>query len=156
KPWAAADAPPTARRRQRHGYKNAGRADTLSENTTHGDLWHDSPIERRSLATGEEGLSARWERSQPSPPAGRSARRCEAPAMSTIIDVARKAGVSKSTVSRGLTGGPVSPETKARVLEAMRALNYQPNVTARGLVGKGSRLIGVLVSDVMDPYYSEL
>lgn len=76
--------------------------------------------------------------------------------MSTIIDVARKAGVSKSTVSRVLTGGPVSPETKARVLEAMRALNYQPNVTARGLVGKGSRLIGVLVSDVMDPYYSEL
>lgn len=74
----------------------------------------------------------------------------------TIIDVARKAGVSKSTVSRVLTGGPVSPETKARVLEAMRALNYQPNVTARGLVGKGSRLIGVLVSDVTDPYYSEL
>lgn len=76
--------------------------------------------------------------------------------MSTIVDVARLAGVSKSTVSRVLTGGPVSEETRARVLAAMRELDYEPNAVARGLVSRRSKLIGVLISDVADPYYSEL
>lgn len=76
--------------------------------------------------------------------------------MSTIIDVARHAGVSKSTVSRVLTGGPVSQEARERVLAAMKALNYQPNAVARGLVSNRSMLLGVLISDVADPYYAEL
>ena len=63
-------------------------------------------------------------------------------------DVARLAGVSHQTVSRVLNGHPnVRPDTRERVLQAIRQLNYRPNALARGLVTRRSRTIGVISFD---------
>ena len=63
-------------------------------------------------------------------------------------DVARLAGVSHQTVSRVLNDHPnVRAETRDRVLEAIRQLNYRPNALARGLVTRRSRTIGVISFD---------
>lgn len=60
-------------------------------------------------------------------------------------DVARLAGVSHQTVSRVVNGHPhVRPETRARVIDAMRALNYRRNLAARTLVTRRSRTLGVI------------
>jgi DNA-binding LacI/PurR family transcriptional regulator len=72
----------------------------------------------------------------------------------TIKDVARRAGLSPSTVSRSLnSSGYVSAETRQRVEEAVAALGYQPNWLARGLRGKPSRLIGLIIPDISNTYY---
>jgi len=66
--------------------------------------------------------------------------------MSNIKDVAKKAGVSISTVSRVLTSSaPVSPELSARVRAIARELNYEPNPIARALVSKETKTIAVVV-----------
>ncbi len=66
--------------------------------------------------------------------------------MVTITDVARAAGVSRSTVSRVLNEQPgVSPETRARVLEAIAALHYQPHFAARALKRQQAENIGIIV-----------
>ncbi|MBZ0295994.1 MAG: LacI family transcriptional regulator [Anaerolineae bacterium] len=70
----------------------------------------------------------------------------------TIRDVARKAGVGVGTVSRVLNNSPqVSPETRERVLEAIRSLGYRPNIVARQL-SKGTRVqtVGVISPFVTD------
>ncbi|MBN1499690.1 MAG: LacI family DNA-binding transcriptional regulator [Spirochaetes bacterium] len=65
--------------------------------------------------------------------------------MATMIDVAKKAGVSLSTVSYVLNGTrPISEKTKAVVHKAMEELGYNPNALARGLAGKNTRIIAVL------------
>ncbi|MBN1268789.1 MAG: LacI family DNA-binding transcriptional regulator [Kiritimatiellae bacterium] len=62
-----------------------------------------------------------------------------------LVEIAKLAGTSKSTVSRVVLNQPrVSPETRTRVLHILRAHNYQPNIFARGLTGARSGLIGVL------------
>jgi DNA-binding LacI/PurR family transcriptional regulator len=62
--------------------------------------------------------------------------------MPTMIDVAKRAGVAVSTVSYAINGNrPISEETRQRVFAAMEALGYQPNVFARGLASKRSRII---------------
>ncbi len=67
--------------------------------------------------------------------------------MANIKDVARLAGVSPSTVSRVIAGSSrISPETQARVREAMRALNYYPNANARSLVRRKTHAIGVIIA----------
>jgi len=73
----------------------------------------------------------------------------------TIQDVASRAGVSITTVSRVLndTGYPMRPETKRRVLEAIEALDFRPNPLARGLLGKATRTIGLIIPDISNPYY---
>jgi len=74
---------------------------------------------------------------------------------STINDVAKLAGVSKSTVSRVLNNsGSVSPQAREAVLKAQRALNYHPNRVARSLVSRSTMTIGVLVPDLRNPFYS--
>lgn len=76
-----------------------------------------------------------------------------------ITDVARRAGVSITTVSRVLnnTGGyPVKAATRERVLSAVEELGYRPNDLARGLLSKRSRTIGLLIPDISNPYYPEL
>jgi DNA-binding LacI/PurR family transcriptional regulator len=61
----------------------------------------------------------------------------------TLKDVAQKAGVSYQTVSKVLNSrGQVTPETEARIHQAVRELNYKPNVSARNLRTQASRLIG--------------
>lgn len=63
----------------------------------------------------------------------------------TINDVADRAGVSKRTVSRVINGSPkVSEETRARIQEIIRQLNFEPNRQARGLAAKRSYLLGLI------------
>ena len=73
----------------------------------------------------------------------------------TIKDVAALAGVSAATVSRALDDRPeISGETKERVREACRRLGYVPNAAARGLMGRRTNIIGMVVPDVSNPYFS--
>ena len=66
---------------------------------------------------------------------------CHAPAVAvTSNDIARRLQISQSTVSRALRGDPrVAPETRARVLEAAREMNYTPNLAARTLITRKTR-----------------
>jgi LacI family transcriptional regulator len=73
----------------------------------------------------------------------------------TIKDVARRAGLSPSTISRTLNNsGYVSALTRRRVEEAVAALGYQPNWHAQGLRGKSSHLIGLIIPDISNTYYT--
>ncbi|MDR0928648.1 MAG: LacI family transcriptional regulator, partial [Oscillospiraceae bacterium] len=66
----------------------------------------------------------------------------------SIKDVAKAAGVSTTTVSYVLnmrSGESFSPETVSRVMKAARTLNYVPNQSARSLINRQSRLIGVVI-----------
>jgi LacI family transcriptional regulator len=75
----------------------------------------------------------------------------------TIVDVARAAEVSVSTVSRVVRNHPdVQAETRARVQEAIDLLRYRPSPIARALVSGQSRLIALLVSDIANPFYPQL
>ncbi len=74
----------------------------------------------------------------------------------TILDVAHTAGVSTATVSRALNGGKISSRTQRRVDAAVRALGYQRNTLARGLVTGKTGVIGVCVPDVLGPLYAQM
>ncbi len=69
--------------------------------------------------------------------------------------MAARAGVSISTVSRVLneTGYPIRPQTRQRVLEAIEELGFRPSPLARGLVGKSTQTIALIVPDISNPYY---
>lgn len=73
----------------------------------------------------------------------------------TSVDVARLAGVSQSTVSRTFSpGGKVSSETRKRVLLAARKLGYKPNVIARSLSKRSTRIIGIVIVRFANPFYA--
>jgi LacI family transcriptional regulator len=75
----------------------------------------------------------------------------------TIADVAEKAGVSTATVSRVLAGvGRARPETQARVLEAARELDYRPSEVARSLKRRSTQTLGLIITDIENPYFPEL
>jgi DNA-binding LacI/PurR family transcriptional regulator len=75
----------------------------------------------------------------------------------TINDVAARAQVSKSTVSKYLTGRPyVSEATSARVKAAIRELDFEPSALAQGLVTKRTGVVGVVVASIVNPFYTEL
>ena len=77
--------------------------------------------------------------------------------MANIRDVARQAGVSIATVSAALNGkGPVSEETRRRVWQAAEAVGYSPNAIARSLRLGKSRLIGVVVGDITNPFWASM
>ncbi|MHB0777237.1 LacI family DNA-binding transcriptional regulator [Halomonas sp. WWR20] len=73
---------------------------------------------------------------------------------STIIEVARDAGVSKTSVSRYLGGERhlLSPAMQASIATSIHRLDYRPNQMARGLKGGRSKLIGMLVADIRNPF----
>lgn len=74
-----------------------------------------------------------------------------------IAEIARRANVSTATVSRTLNqSGPVKAATAKKVWRAVTALNYYPNSHARTLVSGRSRLIGLIVSDITNPFFPEL
>lgn len=75
----------------------------------------------------------------------------------TIYDIAREAGVSPATVSRVLTGSArVSQARREAVLALVEKYNFQPNAMAKSLSDTCSRIIGLLVADVRNPFYAEL
>ncbi|MEU3844415.1 LacI family DNA-binding transcriptional regulator [Streptomyces sp. NPDC028635] len=77
--------------------------------------------------------------------------------MPTMADVARSAGVSVATVSHVLNGTrPVLPRTRQAVLDAIDALGYTPNTLARSLVTSRTRSIGLAVSAISNPYFTEI
>jgi LacI family transcriptional regulator len=79
------------------------------------------------------------------------------PKRQDIHDVARLARVSIATVSRTINHIPtVNPKMAKRVWEAIRELNYFPNTQARALVSGRSRLLGLIVSEITNPFFPEL
>ena len=70
-------------------------------------------------------------------------------------DVARQAGVSIATVSHVINQTRfVSDETRQKVLDAIAALNYRPNAVARGLVTRSTRKIGLVISEITNPFFT--
>ena len=77
--------------------------------------------------------------------------------MVKIKDVADAAGVSTATVSRVLADKPhVSQQVKARVMEVVKELNYRPNRVARSLRARKSTIIGLIVSDIENPFFQQV
>lgn len=75
----------------------------------------------------------------------------------TIKDVAKKSGVSISTVSRVMNSPQsVKEDKRKKVLEAIKELNYTPNALARGLIYKKTQTIGALIPDISNSYVSEV
>jgi DNA-binding LacI/PurR family transcriptional regulator len=75
----------------------------------------------------------------------------------TMNEVARRANVSPSTVSRVLSKSPyISPNTLKRVMEAVEELNYHRNVHARRLATGKSDLFGLVISEITNPFFPEL
>jgi LacI family transcriptional regulator len=91
----------------------------------------------------------------PAPKAKRRSSRN--PAHMDIHTVAKRAGVSIATVSRTINHFPsVNPKMAKRVWEAIKELNYLPNTQARALVSGRSRLLGLIVSEITNPFFPEL
>ena len=77
--------------------------------------------------------------------------------MSTIREVAARAGVSVTTVSRTLNNrGYISQKMRERISKAMAELNYQPNEVARSLSFQHTKMIGVLVTEIDNPFFSRI
>ena len=77
--------------------------------------------------------------------------------MATLKDVAKETGLTVSTVSRVLNNrGYISEETRKKVYEAMKKLNYRPNEVARSLSKQTTNTIGVIVPHIRHPYFAEL
>ncbi|MBL8096492.1 MAG: LacI family DNA-binding transcriptional regulator [Anaerolineales bacterium] len=75
----------------------------------------------------------------------------------TIKDIAREAGVSHATVSRALHDHPaISSETIEKIKRLAARMGYVPNASARGLKTRRSRALGVIVSNIDDPFWSEV
>ena len=77
--------------------------------------------------------------------------------MANIDDVAKLAGVSTATVSAVLNGqNIVKPQTLRRVKDAIRKLNYHPNLYARSLARGRSAMIGLIISDIINPFFADI
>ena len=75
----------------------------------------------------------------------------------TIKDIAKRVGVSYSTVSRALSGSPlIPPETTGRIRQVADEMGYQPSAAARSLKTKRSKVLGVIVSSMDDPFFAEI
>jgi len=78
----------------------------------------------------------------------------------TQVDVARRAGVSRATVSYALNGRasgqmPISEETLQRVLEAVKELGYEPDARAQALRSGRTKTIGLIIPDIQNPHFWE-
>src|SRR5437763_184946 len=77
----------------------------------------------------------------------------------TLVEIAKEAGVSRSTVSRVMNNHPsVDPETRSRVLSVAEQLNYQPNMAARSLAAGKTNVLGLVIpmgvsALFVDPYF---
>ncbi|MHB8770266.1 MAG: LacI family DNA-binding transcriptional regulator [Syntrophales bacterium] len=76
---------------------------------------------------------------------------------STIIDIAKLAGVSATTVSMALKHHPrISQQTRDRIEAIAEELHYYPNYVARSLVSKKSKTLGLIITSILNPFYPEL
>jgi LacI family transcriptional regulator len=74
-----------------------------------------------------------------------------------LKDIARELNVSVITVSKALRGKPdISEATRERILKRMKELDYQPNMTARSLTTGRSFILGLIVPDLLNPFFTEL
>jgi LacI family transcriptional regulator len=77
--------------------------------------------------------------------------------MATLKEVAKRARVSIGTVSNVITGSvPVSPVRRARILEAIRRLGYHPDHVARSLRMRRTRMLGMVITDITNPFFSQM
>src|SRR5579872_6240846 len=77
--------------------------------------------------------------------------------MASIKDVAEAAGVSTATVSRVLSNGlHVRQEVRDRVMETVERMGYRPNLVARSLRSQQSNTIGLVVSDIRNPFFTSI
>ncbi|GAA4503404.1 LacI family DNA-binding transcriptional regulator [Actinoallomurus oryzae] len=77
--------------------------------------------------------------------------------MAGIKEVAAHAGVSVATVSRVLNGSPrVSEDARAKVRAAVEALRYRPNAVARSLRTEATHTLGLVIGDILNPFFAEL
>ena len=77
--------------------------------------------------------------------------------MASIRDVAKKANVAACTVSRVMNGtANVAPETRQKIEDAMKELNYIPNELARGMFRQKSGTVAMLIPSIRHPYFSNL
>ncbi len=76
----------------------------------------------------------------------------------TIKDIARQAGVSAATVSKVLNrkDASIGEKTRQKIWDLAEALNYTPNSIARSLINRSSRVIGIIVPDILNLYFTEL
>lgn len=75
----------------------------------------------------------------------------------TLEDVAERVGMSVATVGRALGGyGRVSEATRARVRKAARELNYHPNAVARGMKEQRTQIVGLIVGNIINPFFSTI
>jgi DNA-binding LacI/PurR family transcriptional regulator len=75
----------------------------------------------------------------------------------TLEDVAQRVKLSVATTGRALGGyGRISPATKERVLQAAKELNYHPNAIARGMKERRTRTIGLIVGNILNPFFSTI
>jgi LacI family transcriptional regulator len=75
----------------------------------------------------------------------------------SIKDIARKAGVSHSTVSRALRDNPlISQEVREQIKQIAREMNYVPNAVAQSLLSSRTNTIGVVVTSIADPFFAEV
>lgn len=85
------------------------------------------------------------------------ARRTALPAAATILDVARRAGVSTATVSRALAvPDRVAEETRAKVIAAIAATGYTPNASARNLRARSTKIVLALVPDLNNTFFTPI
>lgn len=86
-----------------------------------------------------------------------SAKRDGGRRWATSADVARAAGVSRAAVSRAFTpGASVAPTTRQRILAAAAAIGYRPNAIARSLNTRRSGIVGLVMTEVANPFYARL
>lgn len=76
--------------------------------------------------------------------------------MATIKDVSKKAGVSVGSVSRFINNFEVKPKTRLAIEEAIKELNYEPNVYARGFKVNKTNTVALIIPTVWNPFFSEL
>lgn len=75
----------------------------------------------------------------------------------TIRDIARAAGVSKAAVSYVINGKPgVGEETRRKILRIMEEMKFHPNAMARGLAGRSTGMLGLVIPDITDMFYASI
>ncbi len=73
----------------------------------------------------------------------------------TAKEVARRLGLSQSTISRAFSdGASIHPKTRERVIEAAKSLGYRPNIIARSLILRRTNIVAVVMANLTDPFYS--